>query len=190
MSLARWIERHAAFAPAKVALHFEDQALSYADLAERIRRLGAGLREELGIRHGDRVAWLSLNHPDCLVLLFACARLGAILVPLNWRLAPAEHRAILADAEPKALFCQAALREQIEEIRPPCRLIACDFTGDGWAALDDLANEEASSGTIAGKTEDAALIVYTSGTTGQPKGPCSPRTRCSATRSTVPTCTT
>jgi fatty-acyl-CoA synthase len=170
MSLARWIERHAAFAPAKVALHFEDQALSYADLAERIRRLGAGLREELGIRHGDRVAWLGLNHPDCLVLLFACARLGAILVPLNWRLAPAEHRAILADAEPKALFCQAALREQIEEIRPPCRLIACDFTGDGWAALDDLANEEASSGTIAGKTEDAALIVYTSGTTGQPKG--------------------
>jgi fatty-acyl-CoA synthase len=170
MSLARWIERHAAFAPAKVALHFEDQALSYADLAERIRRLGAGLREELGIRHGDRVAWLGLNHPDCLVLLFACARLGAILVPLNWRLAPAEHRAILADAEPKALFCQAALREQIEEIRPPCRLIACDFTGGGRAALDDLANEDASSGTIAGKTEDAALIVYTSGTTGQPKG--------------------
>jgi fatty-acyl-CoA synthase len=170
MSLARWIERHAAFTPAKVALHFEGQALSYADLAERIRRLGAGLREELGIRHGDRVAWLGLNHPDCLALLFACARLGAILVPLNWRLAPAEHRAILADAEPKALFCQATFREQIEKIRPGCCLVACDFAGGGWAALDDLANDEASSGTIAGKTEDAVLIVYTSGTTGQPKG--------------------
>ena len=117
MSLARWLERHAAFTPAKAAIRFEDQALSYADLAERTRRLAAGLREELGIRRGDRVAWLGLNHPDCLALLFACARLGAILVPLNWRLAPAELRAILADAEPKALFCQAALRERIDEIR-------------------------------------------------------------------------
>jgi fatty-acyl-CoA synthase len=173
MSLARWIERHAAFTPAKVALHFEDQALAYADLAERTRRLAAGLRRELGIRGGDRVAWLGLNHPDCLVLLFACARLGAILVPLNWRLAPAEHRAILADAEPKALFCQAALREQIEEIRsgfPQCGLIGSDFAGEGWAAAGDLLNEEASSGESEGNPEDAVLIVYTSGTTGQPKG--------------------
>jgi fatty-acyl-CoA synthase len=170
MSLARWIERHAAFTPAKVALHFEDQALSYADLAERTRRLAAGLRRELGIRHGDRVAWLGLNHPDCLVLLFACARLGAILVPLNWRLAPAEHRAILADADPKVLFCQAALRNQIEEIRPGCRLIACDFAGGGWAALDDLLQAEALAEALEGNPEDAVLVVYTSGTTGQPKG--------------------
>ena len=170
MSLAPWIERHAAFTPAKVALHFEGQALSYADLAERIRRLAAGLRRELGIRHGDRVAWLGLNHPDCLVLLFACARLGAILVPLNWRLAPAEHRAILADAEPKALFCQAAVREQIEEIRPRCRLIACDFTGGGWVALDVLLQADALPEALKGEPEDAILIVYTSGTTGQPKG--------------------
>ena len=170
MSLARWIERHAAFTPAKVAVHFEDLSLSYADLAERARRLAAGLHGELAIRRGDRVAWLGLNHPDCLVLLFACARLGALLVPLNWRLAPAEHRAILADAGPKALFCQAALRGQIEEVRPACRLIASDFTGGGWSALDDLLQADASAEALEGSPEDAALIVYTSGTTGQPKG--------------------
>jgi fatty-acyl-CoA synthase len=170
MSLARWIERHAAFTPAKVAIHFEDLTLSYADLAERAWRLAAGLRRELAIRRGDRVAWLGLNHPDCLVLLFACARLGAILVPLNWRLAPAEHRAILTDAEPKALLCQAGLREQIEELRPACRLIACDFTGEGWAALDDLLQAGARSVALEGSAADAVLIVYTSGTTGRPKG--------------------
>ncbi|HSA80292.1 MAG TPA: AMP-binding protein [Geminicoccaceae bacterium] len=173
MSLGRWIERHAAFTPDKAAIHFENQALSYADLAERVRRLAAGLRQGLAIRHGDRVAWLGLNHPDCLVLLIACARLGAILVPLNWRLAPAEHRAILADAEPKALFCQAALREQIEDIRadfPECNLIGSDFADARWAAFGDLLQADALAEALEGNPEDAVLIVYTSGTTGQPKG--------------------
>jgi fatty-acyl-CoA synthase len=170
MSLARWIERHASFTPDKVAIHFENQALSYADLAERARRLAAGLRRELAIRRGDRIAWLGFNDPDCLVLLFACARLGAILVPLNWRLAPAEHRAILADAEPKALFCQAALCEQIEKFRPACRLIACDFAGGGWVPLDHLVQADGSAERLEGGPQDAILIVYTSGTTGQSKG--------------------
>jgi fatty-acyl-CoA synthase len=89
VSLARWIERHAAFTPDKIAIACPDQALSYAALAWRICRLAAGLREQVRIDYGDRIAFLGFNHPDFLVALFACARLGASLVPLNWRLAPA-----------------------------------------------------------------------------------------------------
>jgi fatty-acyl-CoA synthase len=173
MSLARWIERHAAFTPAKAAIHFEGRALSYAELAVRVRRLAAGLRQELAIRRGDRIAWLGLNHPDCLTLLFACARFGAILVPLNWRLAPAEHRAILADAEPKALFCQAAWRERGEEIRsgpPECTLVGADFAAGGWVALDALLQADGPAEALEGDGGDALLIAYTSGTTGEPKG--------------------
>lgn len=173
MSLARWIERHAAFTPDKVAIACPDQALSYAALAWRIRRLAAGLREQVRIGYGDRIAFLGFNHPDFLILLFACARLGASLVPLNWRLAPAEHEAILADSEPKALFCQAAFRTPIESMRAglaACRLVACDFAGEGWAGLDDLLRAENDPEISDGDPEDAVLIVYTSGTTGRSKG--------------------
>ena len=172
MSFAWWIERHAAFSPDRVALRFEGGAWSYADLALRIERLAAGLERELGVGRGDRIAWLGLNHPSMLALLFACARLGALLVPLNWRLAGPELGAILTDAEPTALVTEAGFREQVEALRPGlpgCLLIACDFAESGWTPLAELFEHPAASGE-AGTPDDPVLIVYTSGTTGRPKG--------------------
>jgi fatty-acyl-CoA synthase len=168
VSLARWIERHAAFTPDRVALRCETEAWTYAELANRIERLAAGLQREVGLGHGDRIAWLGLNHPDMLALLFACARLGAILVPLNWRLAAPELRAILADAEPKALVVETGFRDRIEPV-PSCHLIGCDFSEDGWTPLAGLCEHRTPAGEI-GAPEDAILIVYTSGTTGRAKG--------------------
>ena len=169
MSLARWIERHAAFTPERVALRFEGQSWSYADFSARTLRLAAGLERELGLGRGDRIAWLGFNHPDMLVLLFACARLGAILVPLNWRLAAPELRAIVADAEPKALIAAESFRGRIEAMQPACRLVGCDFAGDGWLPLEQLM-ADAAPGEVAGGPDDPILIVYTSGTTGRAKG--------------------
>ena len=93
MDLCSLIERNAAFAPDKPAIHFEGETLGYAAFAARIERTARALKAELGVNRGDRVAILSLNRPDYLVLLYACARLGAMLVPLNWRLAAAEQMA-------------------------------------------------------------------------------------------------
>src|SRR5262245_2540479 len=98
MDLSDLIVRNAAFAPAKPAIRFGGAALTYAELAERIGRTARALKGWLGIGRGDRVGILATNHPDYLVLLYACARLGAMLVPLNWRLAPAEQLFILRDA--------------------------------------------------------------------------------------------
>ncbi len=95
MDLCSLIDRNAAFAPDKPAIHFEGETLSYAAFAARIEQTAGALKTELGVGRGDRVAILSLNRPDYLVLLYACARLGAILVPLNWRLAIAEQVFIL-----------------------------------------------------------------------------------------------
>src|SRR3712207_6742764 len=106
MDLADLIERNAAFAPDKAAIRFLGTTLTYAALAQRIADAARALNSELGIRRGDRVAILCSNHPDMLVLLYACARLGAMLVPLNWRLAVPEQMFILTDASVKALVVE------------------------------------------------------------------------------------
>src|SRR5580698_7379177 len=106
MDLSDLIERNAAFAPDKAALIFEGEVLSYAAFHARIVQTARVLRNEFGVTRGDRVAILSLNRPDYLVLLYACARLGAMLVPLNWRLAVAEQVFILVDASVKLLVLE------------------------------------------------------------------------------------
>ena len=90
------------------ALRFEGRTFTYGKLARRVERASARLWHEWGVRAGDRVAWLGLNHPDQLTLLFALARIGAMLVPLNFRLASAEWQAVLADCTPVALLHDAA----------------------------------------------------------------------------------
>jgi len=138
--LNRMLEGWASRAPSRVALHFEGRDLSYAELAAEVERTA----RSLGVRKGERVAWLGYNHPRVLVLLFALARLGAILVPLNWRLTPAEHKRILADCSPRFVLSDA-------EFEAAARAL------------------EVSPGNPS-RDQDDALIVYTSGTTGEPKG--------------------
>src|SRR6202042_1603036 len=90
---------------------FEGEVLSYAAFHGRIEQTARALKSELGVGSGDRVAIVSLNRPDYLVLLYACARLGAMLVPLNWRLAVAEQLFILSDAGAKVLVLERAFVE-------------------------------------------------------------------------------
>ena len=106
MDLAFPIERHAAFAPKKAAIRFADEDLDYATLAARIRH-ACGKLAALDIGEGDVVAFLGFNHPEMLALLFACARLRAILLPLNWRLTAAEHARVIADAKPRLVLVTA-----------------------------------------------------------------------------------
>src|SRR5215212_8384284 len=137
MDLADLIDRNAAFAPDKPAIHFDAATLTYAALAERIAAAARALKSQLGVGRGDRVAILSLNHPDYLVLLYACARLGAMLVPLNWRLAVPEQMFILSDASVKALVVEKSFEAVVEPLRhalPNVRIIGLDFP----PSLDDL----------------------------------------------------
>ena len=111
MDLSDLIARNAAFSPHKPALVFEGEVLSYRVFFERIETTARALKAEFGVGRGDRVAILSLNRPDYLVLLYACARLGAMLVPLNWRLAAAEQMFILSDAAAKVLVLEQSFAE-------------------------------------------------------------------------------
>jgi len=105
------------------------------------------------VAKSDRIAWLGYNHPDMLVLLFAAARRGALLVPLNWRLTASEHRGILEDCRPRWMFSDAEFAT------------AAGALGIPMGRLDGPAGIE-----TAGHDEDDLLVVYTSGTTGRPKG--------------------
>jgi len=153
----RWLDRHADHAPDRVALRFEGRTITYAALA-REAEAAAGALAARGITRGDRVAFLGQNHPAQLVLLFACARLGAMQVPLNWRLAAPEWRYILSDSGAR-LLCATP-----------------DFLGTATAAASpgcevaDATPLEGASVPATGRDEDPLLLVYTSGTTGRPKG--------------------
>lgn len=170
MDLADLIDRNAAFAPDKPAIRFGGATLTYAAFAERIAATSRALKSQLGIGRGDRVAILTLNHPDYLVLLYACARLGAMLVPLNWRLAVPEQMFILSDASVKALVIEKGFEAVIAPLRqalPDVRVIGLDFA----PSFDDLL--AAGDGDGRNPHVDLSsplLIVYTSGTTGRPKG--------------------
>jgi fatty-acyl-CoA synthase len=174
MELSDLIERNAAFTPDKPALVFEGEVLSFAALHARIEQAARALKSEYGVSHGDRVAILSLNRPDYLVLLYACARLGAMLVPLNWRLAVAEQVFILADASAKLLVLERAFAEvlpALEKTLPDTRIVGIDFVPPGGTAFDALLMQ--TRGDSRNPDSDLGcplLIVYTSGTTGRPKG--------------------
>jgi fatty-acyl-CoA synthase len=98
-----WLERQADLRPDKIALVDDAEKLSYRALRDRVASLAAAL-EAMGVAAGDRAAILSWNRAEYVEVLFACARRGAMAVPLNWRLTPDELAYQLADSEPVVLF--------------------------------------------------------------------------------------
>lgn len=172
MELSHWINRHADFTPDKPAIIFEGRDISYAEFDAWISRFARVFKHKFGIGRGDRIGFLGLNTPELLVSFFAAARLGAMFVPLNWRLAPPEHVYILQNAAVKLLIVDNDYRGHAEGIRdelPDCEFASIDFEGDGWASLEGM-DAEGDDRNPHVDDQTPMLLVYTSGTTGRPKG--------------------
>jgi fatty-acyl-CoA synthase len=165
--LADVLERQARTRAAALAVRFAGRDHSYGELAARSGRAAARLWHDAGVRPGERVAYLGLNHVDQLSLLFALARIGAMLVPLNFRLAPPEWDAVLADCTPRRVLHDEAWREAAQALARRHGIAA--------QAIDTLARQQDAPPPGAPAPDHAApeapaLLVYTSGTTGRPKG--------------------
>jgi fatty-acyl-CoA synthase len=164
-----WIGRRARAAPDGVALIAGYRSVTYAELADRVRRLANGLRT-LGVAKGDRVAWLGPNHPAFLESLFAAGLLGAALAPVNHRLDEAEINWILEDTGPRVLIHRFATGATAVR-SPGSRQVTVGGSLDGAADFEALI--AASPGHVIEEEvglDDLCLLPHTSGTTGRPKG--------------------
>ncbi|MEY3762915.1 MAG: hypothetical protein RL281_1520, partial [Pseudomonadota bacterium] len=153
--------------PKKLAIRFgmpgQTEDFDFAKFWRRVERVTGHLQVTHGLKSGQRVAWLGLNHELQLVTLVACARLGLIFMPLNFRLAVAELKMVLQDAKPSILIHDElhanAVVSLAIDVPQSCHLESLIATASAknlaLPAVDDCAD---------------VLLVYTSGTTGLPKG--------------------
>ncbi|GAA1875366.1 long-chain fatty acid--CoA ligase [Pseudonocardia ailaonensis] len=161
--LARWVAER----PDSEALRFGDSRCTWAQLDERVRRLASALRAE-GIGRGDRVAVLDLNHPSCLEMTLACARIGAANAVVNFRLAPPEIVYVINDAEARLLLVGPEFEAAAAALADRIPGVARTVTAGEYEAW--LAAHEPEEGPAQTDPEDCFVQLYTSGTTGFPKG--------------------
>ena len=170
--LANWISDNAGRIPDKTAIRFTGRDISYAEFSDLVERI-AGALAASGVRQGDCVSFLGFNRPEMLALLFSCARLGALFMPLNWRLAAPEHRQMLLDCPPKVLIVEAEFLAQtmgIGEVLAGISLITIGAPAPGWIHWDGFLAQGTVPHSPAISDETPLLICYTSGSTGKPKG--------------------
>jgi fatty-acyl-CoA synthase len=182
MNVGDWVRKRALISPDNVAMIYADGDrelhLTYRELNERVNRAAHYLLDK-GVTKGDRVAVLLLNGNEFLELYFAAAKIGAIFVPLNWRLAPPELEHQLVDSGSTVLAFHDAFSEAIEAIRSRIPVKSGMFCTVGEQAPSWADRYDAETGALPttepevrdpADWEDPHMIMYTSGVTGVPKG--------------------
>lgn len=161
-SLADLIREHAARQPDAPCLSFEGETISFGEMHARSSQIANALRSD-GLGAGDRVVVIARNGPAFYELAFGCAKAGTVLVALNWRLSPREIRGILHDASPNLVIAGDEQQALLPETRT--RVIALETEYASWR------DEASTSDPLrACNSDDTVAMLYTSGTTGLPKG--------------------
>jgi fatty-acyl-CoA synthase len=168
------LAHHAVRTPDKAITVFEGETITYREMRGRAAALAGGLRER-GVGPGDVVGLLSYNCPEFLETVFAANHLGAIAMPINWRLAAPEVRYILDHSEARALVCDQSLLELADDATRGLeatlvRACVSPAAPAGWTSLAELRAAAGEEAHVAVAADDVHRLMYTSGTTGRPKG--------------------
>jgi fatty-acyl-CoA synthase len=168
------LAHHATRTPDKAITVFEGVTTTYGEMAERAIALAGGLSER-GVGPGQVVALLSYNCPEFLETVFAANYLGAIAMPINWRLAAPEVRYILDHSGASALVCDESLVELANEATKGIeativRACVSPTIAHGWTTVADLRAVPSKVVPVPAAADDVHRLMYTSGTTGRPKG--------------------
>jgi fatty-acyl-CoA synthase len=178
INIGDWIRKWSSLQPRKRALIFEDRPFTYQELNLRTNQL-CHLLLDLGVQKGDRISVLLYNGHPYLEIFFALSKIGAILVPLNWRLAGPELEFILKDSGTRMIIFDSEFKEVLASIRPHLNLSNGDYISIGspcpaWAKDYEKGLLECPVGEphlqVTAGNEDPHMLMYTSGTTGLPKG--------------------
>ncbi len=167
------LAHHATRQPDKALVVFEGETTTYGQMAARSAALAAGLAAR-GVGRGDVVGLLSWNCPEMLETIFAANHLGAVAMPINWRLAAPEVRYILEHSGAKALVCDDAMVPLADEAtvglgQPLLKASVSHRAPDGWTPLAEL-RTDSHAPHLPCAPDDVHRLMYTSGTTGRPKG--------------------
>jgi len=161
--------------PHKTGAIYEDRAYTYRELDGMVTRLAGAMNARFGVGKADRVAIAMPNCIEFLITYWAVIRLGAVVVPINFRMTERGVNFILNETEAKALFVHkdawALLNRARQGVASISAVVSCGFEADGCQPFADLAANAAETPAAAIHPDDLAVIVYTSGTTGDPKGP-------------------
>jgi fatty-acyl-CoA synthase len=172
LGLATWLRLRAERDAARLALTYENSTFTYAALQSEIEGFARFLEAQNVVR-GDRVAYLGMNHSSFVVALFGTARLGAVFVPLNFRSAGPELTFVIDDCGASALIGEESFLGILDGIETnpdlKVRISLGEFERDGWTAYDSKRKYPEDS-EVAVDPDSPGIILYTSGTTGQPKG--------------------
>ncbi|HVM07432.1 MAG TPA: fatty acid--CoA ligase [Acidimicrobiales bacterium] len=173
-NIAGIVRTHAASSPDGAALLYEGTTITWRDLDERSSRVANGLAAE-GVAEQGRIARIDKNGPDYFELLMGAGKINAVLVDVNWRLAPPEMAQIVNDAQATVLFVGSEFVPQLEKFQADLQTVKTIVViGGGSATLpsydDWLGSQSAEDPGVEPAPDDVCLQLYTSGTTGLPKG--------------------
>jgi acyl-CoA synthetase (AMP-forming)/AMP-acid ligase II len=174
MVITEFLDLSATLVPQRTAIAFEGERFSYAQLRERVNRLADSL-SKLGLKKGERAAILEVNCHQYVEACFATARLGAIFVPLNFRIREEELKYLVNKAEPKILFVGSRYGDMVDGVKSQLPSVAHFVIIGEHKGMEDYEGLIAA-GSPEGKTfapvadEDTVMLMFTAGTTGFPKG--------------------
>ncbi|MGQ5702349.1 fatty acid--CoA ligase [Sandaracinobacteroides sp. A072] len=160
-----YVRHWAADRPARVALDHEDRVTTYAGLEERTARL-LGLLHAHGVKKGDRIAWFGKNSDLYFTLLFGAAREGIVMTPVGWRLAPAEAVWIVENSGAKIVFLGEGFEGLAATFAAVPGVLKVYTDTEARVAIDQSPRAD----FVPAGPDDPVLQLYTSGTTGKPKG--------------------